>query len=376
MRKFERYTLRDLSIACAFITATLAAVVFLTQSLRFLELVINSGASSSTFWVLTFLALPRFFEIILPLSVMAAVIFVFHRMALDSEIVALKASGFSPFAIGKPALILGLAVTLFLWIMTLWLAPVSLNKMQKMQQVVKAQISSYLFREGVFNSLGNGITFYIRERANDGTLKGLLIHDNRKDQPLPATITAKEGNIIGSEDGYQITVYNGSRQVFDPEKKTLQRLNFERYNIKIPDSSPIRQRWREPDERTIFELINPDPNLKRDRESARDFTVEIHKRISAPLLALTFTLIASCCLLLGPVTRYGHSRKILLAISACVLIQGLYIAAFNLARQNDIGFVIMYALIILPCLSCGFLLSTSGESVRRALFYKRKEQTP
>ena len=59
-------------------------VILLTQSLRFLELVIESGASSGSFWILTLLALPRFFEIIGPLSLMAATIFVYNRWSYDT----------------------------------------------------------------------------------------------------------------------------------------------------------------------------------------------------------------------------------------------------------------------------------------------------
>ena len=61
MNIFDRYIFKNLLIATVFVAVTLAVVIFLTQSLRFLELVIESGASSSAFWVLTMLALPRFF---------------------------------------------------------------------------------------------------------------------------------------------------------------------------------------------------------------------------------------------------------------------------------------------------------------------------
>ena len=61
MGQFDRYLLRQLITALIFISFTLAGVVMLVQSLRFLELVIDSGASSFSFWALTFLSLPRFF---------------------------------------------------------------------------------------------------------------------------------------------------------------------------------------------------------------------------------------------------------------------------------------------------------------------------
>ncbi|MCD8520590.1 MAG: LPS export ABC transporter permease LptF [Alphaproteobacteria bacterium] len=365
--------MKDLIIATVLIAVTLAGVVFLTQSLKFLELVIGSGAGAGSFWVLAFLALPRFFEIILPLALMAGTVFVFHRMLMDSELVVMRAAGFSPLKIARPALALGVFITLFLWVMTFWLAPVSLAGMQKAQEVIRAQFSSFLFREGVFNSFGSDITFYIREKDQDGALKGLLIHDNREKAETPSIIFAKRGEVLSSPDGFEVTVYDGARQSYDREKKILQTLKFQRYNIQIPNSGPVRQRWREPEERTIWELLKPDSNVERDVESRRDFTVEINKRLTSPLLAILFSLIACCCLLMGPSGRRGQSRKVMLAIMACVVIEGLYLASFNIARQHDIGFVMMYGLVVLPLLGCGLLISGRGEALRRKILYGKKK---
>jgi hypothetical protein len=102
----NRYIFKNLFLATVFIAVTLAAVIFLTQSLRFLELVINSGASGGAFWMLTMLALPRFFEIILPIALMAGIIFTYNRMTADSELVVMRGLGLSPLQQAKPALVL------------------------------------------------------------------------------------------------------------------------------------------------------------------------------------------------------------------------------------------------------------------------------
>ncbi|HRQ62208.1 MAG TPA: LptF/LptG family permease, partial [Alphaproteobacteria bacterium] len=263
-------------------------------------------------------------------------------------------------------------LTLFLWVMSFWLAPLSLTNMQKAQEVIRAQFSSFLFREGVFNSFGSDITFYIREKGVDGELKGLLIHDNREKAEEPSIITAQKGSVSAGKDHFEITVLDGMRQSFDREKKILQTLAFDRYSIQIPNSGPVRQRWREPEERTILELFKPDAMQERDQESRRDFMVEIHKRLTSPLLAFLFCLIAANCLLLGPTSRRGQGRKVMLAIGLCVVIEGLYLASFNIARQHDIGFVLMYALVVLPLVGGSLLISERGENLRRRLFYKEE----
>lgn len=369
-RIFDFYLFKNLFIATAFVSVTLAAVIFLTQSLKFIELVIGSGASSSAFWVLTFLALPRFFEIIMPLSLMAATLFVYNRMTMDSELVAMRATGASPLSLARPALYLAGIVTLFMFVITMWAAPSSLSRMLEMRQVIKAQVSSLLFREGVFNAVTPGLTVYLRERGENGELLGLMIYDSREKGVPPSTILAKKGQIAATPDGHKVFVYDGSRQEFNAETSILQKLDFQRYTIDLPEGGAVRQRWKEPDERTIEELVSPNLNVQADRENLHEFKVEIHRRIINPLLAPVFTLLALNSLLVGPTDRRGQGRRIGMAIGAVVLLQGMFLTSFNLARQNDFGIIMMYALVFVPLIIAAFFLTTGSERFRRSIFYR------
>jgi lipopolysaccharide export system permease protein len=375
MKIFDRYIFKNLIVTSLFVSVTLTVVILLTQSLKFLELVIESGASANTFWVLTSLALPRFFEIILPLALMTATIFTYNRMTGDSELVVIRAVGQSPLGLAKPALLLAMLVTCILWSVTMYFAPKSLSTLQLKRQEIKAQLSTSLFREGVFNQAGKGLTVYARDRAADGTLHGLMINDNRADQKNPSTIIAKRGILSTNEKGFQVTVFDGQRQEYDASKRILNRLNFDRYLIEIPDKTSIRTRWQEPDERTILELLSPDANSKQDANSAREFKVEIHRRIISPLLAIAFTIISAAALLLGPVDRRGQARRIVIAVIGVVIIQGLYLSAFSLARQSDTGLAMMYALTLLPIILGLALLSGFTEKFRRLWLYKSHKTT-
>ncbi len=367
----DRYIIRNLLLALLFVTASLAGVVFLSQSLRFLELVMESGASSLSFWILTSLALPRFLEIILPIALMVAVSFTYNRMTLDSELVVMRAAGLSPLSMAKPALIVSLILTVFLWWVTFWLAPVSLRQMQEMRQEIKAQYSTLFFREGVFNTIGEDLTVYVRERTGEGELQGLMIHDSRAQGRYPVTIIAKRGRMFRTENGgQQVVVYDGSRQEFELHKQAINRLDFDRYAIDLPESAPVRQRWKEPDERTLIELLTPDPDNQRDQDNLREFFVEANKRIVSPLLAPAYVLMALASLLIGPVERRGQSLRIFGATFAAVVVQGLFLASYNLARQSLLGLPAMYLLVIAPTAACYFLLGRKSESFRRTFLYR------
>ncbi len=365
MKIFERYIFRNLFIGTAFVAVTLTFIIFLTQSLRFLEIILESNTSGGSLWLLTLLALPRFFEIILPLSLMTATLFIYNKMTLDSELVAIRAVGHSPMSLSKPALLLAGLITLVLWINALWIAPASLNRMQQMRLSLTTELSNYMFREAVFNQVGKGLTVYIHKRNSLGDLAGLMIYDTRDSKKGPSTILAKRGQIVASEDGQQVVVYDGSRQEFDLKTSILQRLDFEKYTIDVPTGTAARTRWQEPDERTINELLNPDPANERDRKSAREFIIEIHRRVTAPLLAISFVLIALNCLLLGETERRGQSRRIILAVGLIVLLQTLSMASDNMTKDALSGIPLRYLIALAPIALGVLMLSPKGEALRR-----------
>lgn len=368
MKIFDWYIFRNLLMATLFITFTLAIIVMLTQSLRFLELVIESGASASSFWLLTLLTLPRFFEVILPLALMAATLFIYSRMTADAELTAIRATGMSPAALAWPAIVLSLMASVLLWSIVMYVAPRSLAGMQELRQYIKTQISSAIFRDGVFNQITDGLTIYIKERKPDGTLVGLMIHDTRDESVEPATIIAQKGAIVNDQGRYNVLVYEGSRQSYNPERQTLSRLDFERYSIDLPDSNPVDKRWQEPDERTIFELLATDFKNAIDRENRRELTLEVHKRIIGPLLAPLFTVIACIAMMGGASDRRGNAKRIIIAVATVIAIQSLYLASLSYAQKADWGLLLIYSIVILPLIAGSLMLGNMAYLFKNRFF--------
>lgn len=367
---FTRYLFRNLLFATLFTAVTLAGIVMLTQSIRFLELIVESGASSLSFWIVTFLALPRFFEIILPLALTIGIIFLYNRMSTDSEMVVAKAAGLSPLQLAGPALYLAAVVTALMFFITAWLAPASLSSMQQMRVAIKAQYSGMLLREGIFNTVGKNLTVYIRERDSSGELNGLMIHDTR-DAENPVTILARRGVILSSDEGQQVLVYDGTRQDINKKSGALNNLQFQRYTIDLPDSDPVRQRWREPDERTLWELMNPDEETLRRPTAAKEFQLEALRRFISPFLSFTFALVALVFMVVGPVDRRGQGRRIVWALGAIILLQAVYLGLFNLAQKSYVGLVLMGLTVFVPSLLSLFMLSPYSDVIRHRLLYRR-----
>jgi lipopolysaccharide export system permease protein len=358
MRVFERHLLKNLLLATFFITLVLTGIIMLSQSLKFLEIIIQAGSPATTFLKMIGFATPRFLEVILPLSLFGGVLFLYNKMLTDSELVIMRNAGCSPLTLSRPALYLASAACLFMFFMTTWLAPHFLTQLQSIRHVAKAEYSALIFREGVFTSLKNGITVYIRDRGESNSLNGIVVYDSRPENITPILITAQKGQAFSSEDkGQQIIVFQGSRQQYNPETGVLSRLNFDQYSIDIPEAVvPLTNRWKEPSERSFAELLNPNMSNAEDRKNLRDFFVEAHRRITIPILCFTFALVALAFLLTGDTKRRGYGARMATASLTVIVLQSLYLASFNMANNNLMGLAFMYGITFTPILISLFIL--------------------
>ena len=185
MLRYHRYILRQLALPVLFITIGLTAIIWLTQSLRFIDLIVNKGLSLSSFIHLSMLLLPSFMGVILPIALFCAILFIYNRLAIDSELVSLRASGTSQWSLARPAILLAGIVMILVYSINMYFTPLSYRSFKDRQTVIRSDFSSVLLQEGVFTTLVNDVTVYVRARNSDAQLRGILVHDERiTDQPV------------------------------------------------------------------------------------------------------------------------------------------------------------------------------------------------
>src|SRR5689334_19766692 len=197
MTRLDRYIFRQLAAALLAVTIGLAALVWLTQSLRFIELVLDRGLSFTVFIELTGLLLPSFFAVILPITTFVVSLFVYVRLASDRELVVMRAAGLPQWRLARPAIALSLLSVGICYALNLWLVPQSQAAFRAWQFEIRNELAAILVQEGVFSSVGDDLTVYARYRDPDGNLRGILVHDARE-KGAPVTILAEAGRITST----------------------------------------------------------------------------------------------------------------------------------------------------------------------------------
>ncbi len=346
MTKLSRYILRQCFGVMLFVTAALSGAIWLAQSLRLIDLIVNRQLSVDVFLYLAVLILPRFLDIVLPIGVFIAVLFTFNRLIAESELVVLRSAGLSHLALAKPVLVLAGIAFLILLSLSLYFLPASHRAFKDLQFEIRSRFVSSLIQEGTFTTLSDKLTIYIRSRDERGELVGLLIHDNRNPE-RQVTIVAERGALFDSPDGSRIVMVRGNRQQFDTQTRKLSLLTFDSYTLDLDtvhDSPVIR--FREAQERFLNELFFPPAEV--DKALRRSFLAEAHQRILVPVSAFSLSLIPLACLLPGQFNRRGQLKRVLLAIVLALLFEVLELGANNVAARHGVAIPLMYAVDLLP----------------------------
>ena len=353
MNRLTLYVLRQAVMVALSVGVIFSAAVWLLQSLRLIDLIVNRGLSIGLFFYLAILILPRFVDVVLPIAIFTGVLFVYAKLIAESELVVMRASGVSQRALAKPALLVGLIGMIILYSMSLYFLPTANRAFKDLQFEIRNKFAAVLVQEGVFNTISDTLMVYVKQRDTNGDLVGLLIQ-NTSDKNKPITISAERGAIAETDDGPRILLVNGIRQQFDRETGKLSSLTFQKYTLdlsEVKDAAEIRD--RQPDERYIDELIAPRLiNGKPDQA----LVTELHMRLAGPLAALSMAALPILCLLPGEFNRRGQSRRIFLAVAIALAIEIVDVGFKNLAGRTPVAIPLIYLNALAPFLALLWLL--------------------
>ncbi|MGO1118788.1 LPS export ABC transporter permease LptF [Rhodovibrionaceae bacterium A322] len=356
MHVIDRYVIRQIAGATVFMALALTFAVWLTQSLRLFDFIVNRGLPADRFLVFAGLLMPYFMGIVLPIGLFVSVLFIYNKLLADRELIVMRAAGLSPWRLARPAIFMGLIVVLIGYSISMYLQPTSLRSFKDLQWELRNDYSTVLLQEGVFSEVEDGVTLYVRQRNDKGELLGLMVHDTR-DPDAPVTMLAKSGALVNGENGPTVVMLEGNRQQIDRKTGQLSLLRFDRYTVELSQFTGEGEtwRWRKPNERYMSELFG-EAQSEEDRRYRPELIVEGHQRIVGPLYTLAFIFIALACLLSGEFNRRGQLKRILLAV---VLVGGMEAAKLSVQglviNTPDLIFV-MYLVALSPILICSYVL--------------------
>jgi len=295
MRILTRYILREVT-AHAFIGVAIFTFVLFTRDLgHILELVVRASAPLPSVAEIFSFTIPLALTYTLPMSVLVGILIGLSRLAADSEITAMRASGMGVWSFLRVLSIFVFTAWLVALINGLYVAPQAQAALGHLEDRLKGSQVSFEIQPRVFYEGFPKIVVYVNDvKSAQGAAiwKGVFMAD-LSDASNPRITLAKEGIVISeAPDRLHLHLMEGSEHDTDPrDPDHYQITTFEQTDIpielpstenKADESIPAS----EMDTRSLLEKAS-----RSDPVSARWYLIEFHRRFALPTACVVLALV-------------------------------------------------------------------------------------
>jgi lipopolysaccharide export system permease protein len=338
----SKYIFKQTLTSVFICTLVFLSVVWLSQSFRTINFIIDKGANISDFFILSAYSFPNWLVISLPFGTFAGCMISYLRLDSDKEIIVMKAAGINTLKISKPAIYVGLMSSAILFITVHFILPLSYKNFKSLQNEIRNSSQELIIKNNIFVDLNDTQTIYVGEINKNNFYEEIFIQD-RTDSKQIIELFSKNGFI--SSKGNKLTLYmNQGTRISTNENNNSTIMDFKKYNIEIKKNiiqSNNDVRVIEYNEYNFFDLIK---KANKDIKNQGKLLAEAHNRNTMSLLPIVFTIIAMISTLTGYQSRKPSIYRKIISISVLILIQSLIIIIKNKAHFNLTFLPIMYLL--------------------------------
>lgn len=231
----HRYILKEQFIPFAVAAFGVSFVLVSARLLQLARYLFTTSISFVDLLQLMGLAVPKLLMYTLPMAVLIGVILGFSRLSGDNELTAVYSAGVSFYQLFPPVLTMVLAVTVFSYYNTLYLAPKSNTAFEvKLRALGKASLPA-LLKEGTFIDIIPNLVFFFRSvDTSNLSIQGVLVEDRRSPE-IRVTIVASEAKVSYQKNKDQIVfkIRNGIITRTPDNFRDAQAVSFKSYDLTL-----------------------------------------------------------------------------------------------------------------------------------------------
>ncbi len=319
---FDRYQARLIIVPLVSSLVIAAMLLLLDRMLRLFDFVMNEGGPVNVVWRMLGNLLPEYLSLGIPIGVMMGVLLAFRRLALSSELDALRAVGVSYTRLLRVPMLFALVFAVVNLGIVGWLQPISRYAYENLRFELRSGALGASIKVGEFARLGEGMTLRVEESLNQGSdLRGLFVRaEDNKHPGRSVAVTAAQGTFLSSDDPEVILLRlrHGTLVHTTREGAVPRVLSFEQHDlpVKLPSMANFRQRGEGNLELTLPELTRTAFDGSATAEDRRSASATLHRRIvqCVIMFVLPFWAVA----LAVPAKRSTSSLGVFLAIIGIV----------------------------------------------------------
>ncbi len=340
MRILTRYILREIT-SHALIGAGVFTFVLFTRDLgRLLELVVRNSAPLPSVAEIFFFTVPVALIYTIPMGALVGILIGLSRLAADSEITAMRASGIGVWTFLRIVSIFAVAAWLLALVNSVYLAPRSQAALGRLQDRLKSSQASFEIQPRVFYEGFPQLVLYVQDvQSAQGAAiwKGVFIADI-SNPSAPRITLAQQGILVSQDtDTLHLHLSNGATHETDPKiPDQYQVSTFQQTDI--PIQLPQNDNKDEPAAVPVAQLDTRELAVEAARVKkyqARWYWIEFHRRFALPTACLVLALVG---IPLGLSSKKGgKSTGFVLTILLVFAYYSFSLIGVSLARQGKVS---------------------------------------
>lgn len=354
MRILTRYILKEVSSHALLGVLLFTFIIFMRDLGRLLELVVRNSAPLPSVAEIFLYTLPTTFMITLPMGVLVGILIGLSRLAADSEVTAIRASGMGAGMFLRVVSMFAIAA----WLLGMWnsiyVAPRAARALTSLQDRLKSSQASFEIQPRVFYEEFKDHVLYVQDAVpskGQSLWRGVFLAD--VSDPASPRITLAERGALLSESPAKVRFHleDGTQQELIPKAKDQYSITtFESTDlpVELPGTADRGVRDLEPvAELSLHGLLR---NAARERAAgaflvkidsvsssydylkARYYLIEFHRRFALPAACLVLALVG---IPLGlSAHKGGRSAGFVLTIALVFIYYFFSLVGVSLARQG------------------------------------------
>jgi LPS export ABC transporter permease LptG/LPS export ABC transporter permease LptF len=313
MRLLTRYILREVSSHAVLGGVLFTFVLFMRDLSKILELVVRNSAGLSDVIRIILYTLPNAFTVTIPMAILVGILLGLSRLAADSEITAMRASGMGALSFVRVVSIVsavGLALGL---VNSIVLAPRAASSLLALQDSLKSSQASFEVQPRVFYEDFRNYVLYVQDvRPALGTALWQHVFLADLSQPGSPQITtaqdavvvsepepAGSGDAAGSTPAIHLHMMHGTQHQLsptDPNQYDVSTFHTTDVPIQtgVQDDNTHVSRMDTPlhalSVQKVYQLSRVAPKGPND-QTARPYQIELNTRFSYPFACLVLMLV-------------------------------------------------------------------------------------
>ena len=293
MRILTRYILGEILshalIGCVIFTF----ILFMRELPRILEMVVHNSSTFVSVVEVVLFTLPNFFMLTIPMAVLVGVLLGLSRLAADSEIIAMRASGLGIGYFVRVASIVAVGGTLLGLANSLYIAPRANQAILEMDKALAMQ-ASYEIEPRVFDEDFHNFVLYVQDvRSGTGAANWRQVFMADTTEPANPQITTAASATVASDSGQELLMRlrDGSHHetvAGQPQQYNISTFNFTDLPLAASPQSGGHLGRLDTD---IYAMSMSDLWKRSRAPDGKRFLIEIHKRFAYPAACLVLMLV-------------------------------------------------------------------------------------